>query len=87
MNDKLQIKTCPTCGSDKIRRVARDIVRKYKEQTYTIPKVEFYDCPNCGEKVYDREAMLKIKAYSPACHKNERINRKVKVLHQTASRV
>jgi len=69
MNDKLQIKICPTCGSDKIRRVARDITRKYKGRTYVVPKVEFYDCPNCGEKVYDHEAMLKIQSHSPAYRK------------------
>jgi YgiT-type zinc finger domain-containing protein len=66
MTDKLQIKTCPTCGNQKIRRVVRDLTRKYKGQTYTVPKVGFYNCPNCGEKVYDHEAMLKIKSYSPA---------------------
>jgi YgiT-type zinc finger domain-containing protein len=71
MNDKLQIKTCPTCGSDKIRRVARNLIRSYKGQTYAVPRVEFYECPNCGEKVYDREAMLKIEACSPAYHKAE----------------
>ena len=71
MSDKLQINSCPTCGSDKIRRVVRDITRKYKGQTYIVPKVGFYDCPNCGEKVYDREAMLKIESLSPAYHKAE----------------
>ena len=71
MNGKFQIKTCPTCGSEQIRRVVRDIIRKYKGQTYTVPRVEFYECPNCGEKVYDREAMLKIEAHSPAYHKTE----------------
>ncbi|MDI6739762.1 MAG: YgiT-type zinc finger protein [Candidatus Edwardsbacteria bacterium] len=71
MNGKFQIKTCPACGSDKIRRVARDIIRKYKERTYTVPKVEFYECPHCGEKVYDREAMLKIEAHSPAYRKTQ----------------
>ena len=71
MKDKFQIKICPTCGSNKIKRVVRDITRKYKGQTYTVPKVEFYDCPNCGEKVYDREAMLKIEAHSPAYRKSE----------------
>jgi YgiT-type zinc finger domain-containing protein len=73
MSDTLHIKTCPTCGSDRIKRVVRDVTRKYKGQTYTVPKVGFYDCPNCGEKVYDHEAMLKIRTYSPAY-------RKVKVL-------
>ena len=66
MSGKLQIKTCPTCGSDRIERVVRDVTRKYEGQTYTVPSVEFYDCPKCGEKVYDREAMRKIEAYSPA---------------------
>ena len=73
MSDKLQIKTCPTCGSEKIRRVVRDITRKYKGQSYTVPKVSFYDCPNCGEKIYDHEAMLKIKTHSPAYRKAEKL--------------
>jgi YgiT-type zinc finger domain-containing protein len=71
MRNKLHIKICPTCGSKEIKRVIRDVVRNYKEQTYAVPNVEFYDCPNCGEKVYDREAMLKIEAYSPAYRKSE----------------
>jgi YgiT-type zinc finger domain-containing protein len=68
MNDKLQIKTCPTCGSDKIQLVVKDIVRKYKGQTYTVPGVEFYECSNCGEKVYDKAAIRKIEEHSPAYH-------------------
>lgn len=30
MNKKLQIKTCPTCGSDKIKRVTCDLSRTFK---------------------------------------------------------
>lgn len=71
MSAKFQIKICPTCGSDQIKHVVRDVTRTYKGQTYTIPKVEFYECPNCGEKVYAREAMLKIESYSPAYRKKE----------------
>jgi YgiT-type zinc finger domain-containing protein len=71
MSEKLQIKTCPTCGSGKIKHVIRDITRKHKNHTYIVPKVEFYDCPNCGEKVFDHEAMLKIRNHSPAYHKSE----------------
>jgi YgiT-type zinc finger domain-containing protein len=69
MNDKLQIRICPTCGSDKIKRVKRDLSRSFKGQPYTVPMVEFYECPNCGEKVYDHEAMLKIESCSPAYRK------------------
>ncbi len=71
MSAKLLIKTCPTCGSDKIKRVVRDVTRNYKGKTYFVPALEFYECPNCGEKVYDRDAMLKIEANSPAYHKAE----------------
>ncbi len=71
MSDKLQIKTCPTCGSDNVKLVRKDVVRNYKGQTYTVPAVEFYECSNCGERVYDRVAMRKIEEVSPAYqHKN-----------------
>jgi YgiT-type zinc finger domain-containing protein len=68
MNGKFFIKTCPTCGSGKIELVVKDVTRKYQDQTYTVPAVEFYMCLNCGEKVYDRTAIQKIEAYSPAYH-------------------
>ncbi|MDL1912826.1 hypothetical protein FBQ81_19385 [Chloroflexi bacterium CFX6] len=57
MNDKLQIKTCPTCSSDKIKRVTRDLTRVYKG----------------SEKVFDHEAMLKIESHSPAYRKAESV--------------
>jgi YgiT-type zinc finger domain-containing protein len=69
MSQPFQIKTCPTCGSSRIRRVVRDVTRQYKGQTFIVPAVELYDCPVCDEKAYDREAMLKIEAYSPAYRK------------------
>jgi len=68
MNGRLFIKTCPTCSSDKIELVVIDVTRKFKDQNYTVPAVEFYACSNCGEKVYDRAAIQKIEAYSPAYH-------------------
>lgn len=68
MHSKLYIKTCPTCGSDKIQLVEKEIIRKYKDLTYTVPAVEFYICSNCGEKIYDREAIRKIEEHSPAYH-------------------
>ncbi len=71
MNDKFRIKTCPTCGSDRIKRVTRDLTRIYKGGEYTVPMLEFYECPNCGEKVFDHKAMLKIESYSPAYRKTK----------------
>ena len=57
---------CPSCGSEKIRQVRRKWTGQYKGQQYTVDKLEFHECPDCGEKVYDREAMRKIEANSPA---------------------
>ena len=73
MNDKLQITTCPTCASDQIRRGERNVTRKYKGQTYLVPALEFYECPNCGEKIYDSTAMRKIEAHSPVYRKIEAV--------------
>ena len=64
--DKLNITTCPSCGSKRIKRVRRDATRNFKGKEYTVPDLEYYECPDCGEKVYDREAMRLIEAHSPA---------------------
>lgn len=61
-----QITRCPTCDSRKIKLVCKDITHTFKGQTYTVPAVEYYECPSCGEHVYDRDAMRKIESYSPA---------------------
>ncbi len=63
---RLNIKTCPTCKSNKIQRVIRDITREYKSQSYIVPDVGFFICPDCGEKLFDHEALEKMKLFSPA---------------------
>lgn len=70
MSGELQITVCPSCGSGRIERAVRDVVRRHEGQEYVVPAVTFYECPDCGEKVYDREAMLKIEACSPAYKKS-----------------
>jgi len=55
---------CPTCGSDKIKKVRRKWARKFHGQTYSVPRLEFHEYPACGEKVYAREAMRKIEERS-----------------------
>lgn len=66
MNKSLRINICPTCGSEKIKRVRRNLMGQIAGRSYTVPSLEFYECPECGEKVYDREAMRKIEAASHA---------------------
>jgi len=62
----MTITKCPTCGSAKIKKVCRDVEREVRGQKYVVTGLEFYECPDCGEKVYERQAMQRIQAASPA---------------------
>jgi YgiT-type zinc finger domain-containing protein len=66
MSMMLRITVCPSCGSSKIKKVRRNWPGKFQGQCYTVPSLEFYECPVCGEKVYDRQATRKIEDHSPA---------------------
>lgn len=62
----LKITTCPSCGSSKIKKVRRNWTGSFKGRKCTVPNLEYYECPDCGERVYDRDAMREIEAHSPA---------------------
>jgi len=62
----IKITICPSCSSSKIKKVQRDWTGKFQGQSYIVPSLEFYECPVCNEKVYDRYAMRKIESCSPA---------------------
>lgn len=65
-----RISACPTCGSNTIRKVRQDLLREYEGASYVVPDLEYYECPVCGERVYDREAMRRIEVHSPAFKRN-----------------
>ncbi|MBP6821915.1 MAG: YgiT-type zinc finger protein [Acidobacteria bacterium] len=62
----LEITICPTCGSNKIRSVRKDQKREFNGQPYTVPDLEYQECPVCGEEIYGPDAVKKIETYSPA---------------------
>jgi len=62
----LKITTCPSCGSGKVKRVRRNWTGSFKGKRYTVSNLQYYECPGCGEKVYDRDAMQEIETHSPA---------------------
>jgi YgiT-type zinc finger domain-containing protein len=62
----LKITICPTCGSKRIKRVRKNWKGEFQGRSYTVPNLEFYECANCGEKVYDQQGMQRIEAHSPA---------------------
>ena len=61
----LRIRTCPTCGSKRVHRVRRAVTHTDRGNKYRVPGVEFHECPDCGEKLYGREAMHKLETYHP----------------------
>ena len=67
----VKITICPTCGSDKIKKVRRNWTSKAQGQTYTVPNLEYYECPDCDERIFGVEAMRKIQAHSPTYAKKQ----------------
>ncbi len=61
----IDLKTCPTCGSARIRRVRRTVRRTCLGKRYAVPNLTFHECPDCGEQVYSPEAMARIEAHRP----------------------
>lgn len=66
MNDRLSITVCPVCASTEIRAVRGPWRGAFRGTQYQVADLEYYSCPNCGEKVYPPEAMRRIQAASPA---------------------
>lgn len=74
----LKIRTCPTCGSKRIRLVREAVIRSFRGKRYQVPDVEFHACPNCSEKLYGREAMRKLETFQPKRYlRNETIGDRV----------
>ena len=71
----MNLKSCPNCGSRKIRKVRRDWESEFEGKRYTVEGLDFYECPVCGEHVFDREAMRKIEAASPAFSRLHKLKR------------
>ena len=61
-----QITICPSCGNNSLKKREGKWTGKFQKQTYTVPRLEFYECVDCGEKIYDPQAMRNIEAHSPA---------------------
>jgi YgiT-type zinc finger domain-containing protein len=77
---KLQIGQCPTCASPRIKHVRKNLRRTWKGQAYVVPNLEYWECPDCGEHVYDRDAMHQIETHSPAYAKRRASQKKTAAL-------
>ena len=61
----LNISVCPVCGG-KVNKIRENWIGEYQGQKYIVPDLEYYECEDCAERIYDRDAMRKIEACSPA---------------------
>jgi YgiT-type zinc finger domain-containing protein len=70
----VNIKTCPTCGSRRVRRVREDAKLTIRGRRVVVPDVEFIRCDACGEQLFDHEANQKIDAvvFGPRRHGQRR---------------
>ena len=62
---QLVIKTCPTCGSKRIRRVKRDLTSRRGGETYVARGIVVEECPDCGERLFSPESLDAIAAQQP----------------------
>ena len=54
------LRTCPICSSRRIHKVRRTFSQTIAGSEVRIPNVECYECPNCGQRIYDPAAADKI---------------------------
>ncbi len=66
---------CPTCGG-RIVKVKRSLAGKRGGRRYTVPGLEFFECRDCGEKAYDRQAMMRIEEKSSSYAAGKRVREK-----------
>jgi YgiT-type zinc finger domain-containing protein len=53
-------KTCPTCGSRKIKLVEGDYIAVAGDKRIVVPNVRRHECPSCGEVLLDYDAVKQI---------------------------
>lgn len=56
----MPIKTCPTCGHQRIQRKRTTLTLTLQDRTFEIPDLELEICPDCGEKLFDLEASRRV---------------------------
>jgi YgiT-type zinc finger domain-containing protein len=71
MSDLL-IKTCPICGSKRIRRVKRDVESHRGGWPFVAHGIEIEECPVCGERFFGPESLEQIDVQRPSGTKHVR---------------
>jgi YgiT-type zinc finger domain-containing protein len=67
---RIKLNVCPNCYSKQLKKVRRTVSGMRQGKRYSVPGVEFYECPDCGERIYDPTAMRQIEQGSQAVGRN-----------------
>jgi YgiT-type zinc finger domain-containing protein len=62
-------------NADAIYKVRKTVSGTRQGKRYSVPAVEFYECPDCGERIYDPTAMRQIEQRSNAGVRNKPVKR------------
>lgn len=57
------LKNCPICDSRQIRRVEDTVERRIHRKVIRIPKVTYWLCENCGERIFFPDSLKQMRAY------------------------
>lgn len=69
---RLELTVCPNCGNKKLKKVRKAVTGTRQGKRYSAPAVEFYVCPDCGERIYDPAAIRQIEQHSNVRIRNRR---------------
>lgn len=72
----LKLTVCPNCGNKNLKKVRKAVTGTRHGKRYAVSAVEFYECPDCGERIYDPAAIRQIEQHSHVRSKH-RIARKI----------
>jgi YgiT-type zinc finger domain-containing protein len=65
-----KIKSCPNCGSDRIREQKQDVESKRGGVSFTAHEITVEACPVCGERFFSPSALEQIDAQRPKTRKS-----------------
>jgi hypothetical protein len=60
-----------------MRRIRGDVTIDVAGICFVAPNVEYEDCPDCGEQIFDLAAMEKINAHRPSAARTKARRRKI----------
>jgi YgiT-type zinc finger domain-containing protein len=61
---RLKLTVCPNCGNKNLKKVRKTVTGTRQGKRYSAAQVEFYECPDCGERIYDPAAIRQIEEHS-----------------------